>query len=245
MPVVLAVWSVLVVHGSLFAQSPPPDPPPPPPPHEGTAEFSFVGTSGNAESEALGVGGEYIVRNAPWLFRGKVAYVRNESDNELSAESFTGLLRTERKLKERISAFGEYGYLHDLFAGIESRNTINGGVTLAVVRPKPHQLDVDLGIGYAHENRTVGETLSTAQGLLGARYKWEFSENANISDDVAFSFSFSDANDWRMANTIALTAKMTSVFALKVSNNIRYVNAPVQGFETTDSITSIALVAKF
>ena len=35
------------------------------------------------------------------------------------------------------------------------------------------------------------------------------------------------------------------IVSLKVSNVIRYVNAPVEGFETTDTITSVALVAKF
>jgi putative salt-induced outer membrane protein YdiY len=38
---------------------------------------------------------------------------------------------------------------------------------------------------------------------------------------------------------------VTTLFSLKVSNAVRYVNAPAEGFETTDTITSIALVAKF
>ena len=58
-------------------------------------------------------------------------------------------------------------------------------------------------------------------------------------------FSLSEGRDWRYANAVALTAKVTTIFSLKVSNTIRYVNLPVVGFKNTDSITAIALVAKF
>jgi hypothetical protein len=43
----------------------------------------------------------------------------------------------------------------------------------------------------------------------------------------------------------AMTAKLTSVFALKLSNTFRYVHEPVDGFRSSDSITAIALVARF
>ena len=150
-----------------------------------------------------------------------------------------------RTLTERLSAFGEYGYLHDRFAGIESRNTVAGGVSYALVRPQPHQLDVDAGIGYAHESRVEGETLSTAEALLGARYKYRLSDTADVTDDLTFSFSLSDSDDWRTGNAAALTVKIAAIFSLKLSNIVRYVNAPVAGFETTDTLTSVALVAKF
>jgi putative salt-induced outer membrane protein YdiY len=230
-----------------LAQPPAPAPaqPPPPPPQEGTAEFSFVGTTGNAPTSALGLGGEYIARTGPWVFRAKANYVRNESDNELKAEAFKALFRTTRTITDRLSVFGEYGYLHDQFAGIDHRNTIDGGITFALVRPQPHQLDLDVGLGYAHESRVVDEDISTAQALLGARYKYTLSETAEITDDLLFTFSLSESDDWRTSNAAALTVKIASIFSLKLSNIIRYVNAPVVGFETTDTLTSIALVAKF
>jgi putative salt-induced outer membrane protein len=139
--------------------------------------------------------------------RGKVAYVRNDAEDELKAEAFRALVRAGRTLTERLSAFGEYGYLHDRFAGIESRNTVAGGVSYALVRPQPHQLDVDAGIGYAHESRVEGETLSTAEALLGARYKYRLSDTADVTDDLTFSFSLSDSDDWRTGNAAALTVR--------------------------------------
>jgi putative salt-induced outer membrane protein len=240
----LTFFGAVVLSETALAQAQPPASPPPPP-REGTAEFSFVGTSGNASTSALGLGGEYIARPDRWMFRGKVAYVRNESEDELKAENFRGLFRVTRTLDDRLSTFAEYGYLQDRFAGIESRNTIDGGISYALVRPQPHQLDIDVGLGYANENRLVGEPLSTAQALAGGRYRFNLSETAEITDDLAFSFSLSDSADWRTANTASLTVKIATILSLKLSNIIRYVNAPVANFETTDTTTSIALVAKF
>jgi putative salt-induced outer membrane protein YdiY len=43
----------------------------------------------------------------------------------------------------------------------------------------------------------------------------------------------------------AITARLTQLFSLKVSNTVRYSHAPVPGFKHTDTNTSVALVAKF
>ena len=48
-----------------------------------------------------------------------------------------------------------------------------------------------------------------------------------------------------LTNLASVAAKLTTVFALKLSYATRYVNAPAPGIETTDTITSMALVAKF
>jgi putative salt-induced outer membrane protein YdiY len=245
------VWfltlAMLMGYGStlLAQQQQPPPPPPPPPPREGSAEVSFVGTSGNASTNALGLRGEYIVREAPWMFAAKAAYVRNETENVLQAQSFAASFRATRALNERWSVFGQYAYLRDTFAGIEHRNMIDGGVQYAAIRTSPHQLDLEAGIGWANEVRVVGETESSAQAFAGAFYKLKISETAELSDEVRLAASLADSADWRVDNTIALTAKLTTVFSLKVSNLVRYVNDPVPGFETTDTLTSVALVAKF
>jgi hypothetical protein len=46
-------------------------------------------------------------------------------------------------------------------------------------------------------------------------------------------------------NNAKVSAKLTTIFSLKVSNTIRFVNQPVPGFLKTDTVTAIALVAKF
>ena len=92
-----------------FAQATPPAPAPPPPAREGSLEFAYVGTTGNASTETIGLGGELILRPDRWVVRNKAAFVRNESDATLTAESITYLFRAERVLSTRSSAFGDTG----------------------------------------------------------------------------------------------------------------------------------------
>ena len=230
-----------------FAQTPAPAQPPPPPPplREGSAEFAFVGTSGNSSTQTIGAGGEFIYRPAPWELKTTVKYVRNESEDELKAESFLAIFRVQRALTPRLAAYGQYGYQRDRFAGILNRNAVEGGLAYTLVERSPHKLVVDAGLGYAHEDRLTGDDLSTATFATGAAYRLKFSENSELTEEGRFVFSLSDGDDWRYANLVALTAKMTTIFSLKVSNGIRYVHAPVAGFDTTDVITAVALVAKF
>jgi putative salt-induced outer membrane protein YdiY len=193
----------------------------------------------------LGFGGELIFRPAPWETRFKAAYVRNEVDNELKAEPLALGARVQRLIRPRLSAFGQWGYLRDEFAGISARNNVEGGISYVPVDQAPHKLTLDAAVGYTNEQRLVDSDLSSATLVTGGLYTLKFSETSELSEDGRFTFLLSDGGDWRFTNIIALTAKMTTVFSLKLSNNIRYVSAPVVGFETTDSVTAIALVAKF
>jgi putative salt-induced outer membrane protein len=233
---------VMLLPAAARAQAPAPAPPPL---REGTAEFAYVGTSGNSATESIGLGGEYIYRPDPWTFTTKATYVRNKSEEELKAESVDFAFKASRALNPRLSAFGRYGFLHDRFAGIEARNIIEAGLSYALITPAPHSLVVDGSFGYAHESRTVPPDLSDPTAAVGALYKLKLSEAVDVSDDARFSVALSNGDDWRFANIAAVTSKLTTILSLKVSNTVRYVHAPAATFQTTDTITAVALVAKF
>jgi putative salt-induced outer membrane protein len=237
----LLVYAALAVSRAASAQAPPP----PPPMREGSAEFAFVGTSGNSSTQSIGIGGDVVVRPAPWEGRLKANYVRNESDDQLKAQAFVLTARALRAINPRLSAYGQYGYQRDRFAGIRHRNVVEGGLAYALVRQAPHALLVDAGLGYANERRLIGSNLSTATLGAGGLYTLKISPTSDLTEDGHFVFSLSQGDDWRYLNTVALAARVTTLLSLKVSNTIRYVNMPVFGFKSTDALTSIALVAKF
>ncbi len=96
-----------------------------------------------------------------------------------------------------------------------------------------------------NEKRLIGDDISTATAFVGERDKLKLSANADITDDARFNFSLSNGDYWRFNNLLAVNAKLVSILSLKASNVVRYVNAPVTGFDSTETITSIAVVAKF
>jgi putative salt-induced outer membrane protein YdiY len=242
----LSLCVLLCLPLPLFAQAPAaPAAPPPPPKQEGSAEFAFVGTTGNASTQTIGLNGGLIVRPGQWVVTNKAAFIRNESESELTAQSFGYLFRAARTISPRLSAFGEYAYFRDAFAGIAHRNALVGGVSYKIVDLPKHLFFADAGLGYVNERRLAGEDVSSATWSLGAGYKWKISETAEFTEDFRMTGLFADASDWRILQAAAVTARLTKLFSLKVSNTIRYSHAPVPGFRDTDTNTSVALVAKF
>jgi putative salt-induced outer membrane protein YdiY len=231
---------LLLLPASAFAQAPEP-----PPAREGTAEFAFVSTTGNASTQTLGLSGEVIFRPDTWVVRNRTVFVRSESEDILAAESFLNLFRTEKALSSRLSAFGEYSYFRDEFAGVDHRNTLIAGPAYKLVNLPDHVLVVDAGFGYLNEQRLVGDDVSSGTYGFGSGYKWRISPTAEFSDDLRYTGTFAEAEDWRLANVASLTTQITTIFSLKLSNIVRYVNLPVEGFKDTDTTTSVALVAKF
>ena len=242
--VCLAAWLLALCPALALAQAAPPAPPPPPA-HEGSVEFAFIGTTGNSSTETIGLGGEVILRPTLWVVKNKAAFVRNETNSEPTAESFQYLFRTERVLTSRASAFGEYTYFHDEFAGIAHRNAVVGGIAYKLIDLPSQKLSVDAGLGYLNEHRLRGPDVSSGTYSFGGAWAWKISPTAELSDDVRFTGTFAASDDWRVANIVAISARITSLFSLKASNTIRFANVPVPGFKSTDTNTAIALVAKF
>lgn len=217
----------------------------PPPEREGSAEFAFVGTTGNSSTQTIGLGGEFIYRPSPWETRLKMAYVRNEAEDELKAQAFVLSLRAQREIRPRLAGFGQYGYQRDRFAGILDRNAVEAGLAYSLVQQAPHTLVVDAALGYANEQRVSGDNLSTATLAGGGLYTLKISDSSVLTEDGHLVFALADASDWRYTNSLALTAKVSTMFSLKLSNMIRYLNLPVAGFKNSDAVTAVALVAKF
>lgn len=237
------VLVVLTLAGSAAAQTPPADEPPPR--WERKAEVSFVATSGNTDTSTAGLGASMIWRPSPWTTEAKVAFVRSEAQEVETARSLAADLRQARNLSPRVDIFGRYGFLSDEFAGIDARNTIDGGVGYKLLLGPVHTLRLDAGLGYSREDRVTGDDLSFALINLGPAYKFKISENADITDAAIWTRSLDEGEDWRFNNALALTAAISRIFSLKAQHELKHANAPVPGFEKTDTLMSVALVAKW
>ncbi len=177
-----------------LAQTPPTPPPPPPPEREGSAEFAFVGTTGNSSTQTISLGGELIYRPSPWETKVKVSYVRNQTEDELRAQAFALTIRGQRPIQERLSAYGQYGYQRDRFGGHSrperrrGRHRLPHGSSQA-----PHKLIVDGGLGYANEQRLIGNRHCRSATLGGGvLYTLKISDTSELSEDAHLVFSLSD-----------------------------------------------------
>lgn len=214
-------------------------------PWSGSAELSFVSTSGNTDTESLGFGFEIAYKPGVWTTEAKLGYLRAESDGVLTAEKLTGLLGLRRSLSERFDLYARTTFLQNEFAGVDSNWGIEAGGIYKALTGDRHFLDLSAGLGYTSEDRVSGESLEFAMATLGAAYKWKISESTDFTNDFGFVYDFEDSDNWRIANTTAVAAAINKLFSLKVSYALNYQNEPALGFEERDAVTSVALVAKF
>lgn len=219
--------------------------PPPPPALEGSAEFSFVGTTGNASTRSVGAGLSLTGRHDAWTFTSKSAFIRTEDNNAVKAQSFSVASQAARALSPRLSLTARHEYKRDRFAGIQHRNTAQAGVSFDAYESAKHTLVLKGGAGYANEQRQAGTDLSTAIGTAGLAYKFVISATATFENEAATEFSLTDSRDQQLNNVASLAAQLNSTLSLKLKHTTRWVKTPVPGFRKTDTITAIALVAKF
>ena len=219
--------------------------PAPPPRHEESFEASYVGVSGNASSNTFGLGADIIARPDSWIFRHKASFVQNESKDVIIAKAIEYAGRAQKTLNARASAFGEYGFFRDRFAGIVPRHTVTAGVALSAFKTDRQSLALDLGAGYFNETRLASETLSSGSYVVGSAYRANLSETAALVDDIKLIGLFQASDNWRLEHTVAVTSKLAAGLSLKVSHAVRFANIPAPGFKKTDSVSAVTIVAKF
>jgi putative salt-induced outer membrane protein len=222
-----------------------PAPPPPPPAFEGSAELSYVGTTGNSETQSLGAGTVLTFRPGEWTLTNKMAIVRNEDNGTVRAQSSSISTQAGRHVTPRLSVVGSHAWSRDRFAGIRNRNAVEGGLTFDAIATERHSLLLEGGVGYATEQRLTGADVSSAIGTSGAAYKLAISDTASFENEARAVFSLEDGRDQRLTNVASLSARLNSLLSLKATHTTRWVRRPAPGFKTTDMITAVALVAKF
>jgi len=240
----LAAGLLLACPISGFAGEPP-APPGPPPVWSGKAEASFVSTTGNTDVQTIGAGLEVDYKKDVWNGLAKGAFVQGKTDGVTTARSIAGELRVARNLSPRFELFVQDDYFKNEFAGIDQRISGEGGAAYSVVKTPAQELKLQAGVGYTRENRAVGEDKKFASGQAGLLYKVKLSATTDLSEELSYVESFKDSSDWRLANTFSVSVAINKIFSLKASHNLAYLNEPVPGFGKTDTITSVALVAKF
>jgi putative salt-induced outer membrane protein YdiY len=167
----------------------------------------------------------------------------------VSAQSFTYRGAAVRAITPRFSAYGEYRYLRDLFAGLRQQHLAYLGLATSVLKNDRADLAIRTAVGGMLEHRTTTPALRAPAYGVGVIYKFKISSAAEIHGDLLGIGRFDARNDWRLAHTVELTATLTRLFALRVGHAVRYVNLPVPSGgaasrPTTDTTSTVSLVLR-
>ncbi|MEP6995753.1 MAG: DUF481 domain-containing protein, partial [Acidobacteriota bacterium] len=192
--------------GAILAQTPecpcPVPPPGPPPPWTGSAEFSYLSTSGNSTTSSLGGGLQLFYKPLPWTIGLDVHYLHSSADHVETSEQFKGALKGTRDLTAEIDVYARGSYLRDTFAGLDSLVSIDGGAGYKLLKGPVHLLRAEAGFGYSWENQVpTGIDRNYANARFGLGYKWVFSKTAQFSNDFGVLLDLADTNNWIINDT--------------------------------------------
>lgn len=235
-PLSSAVVLVLAVTVPLAAQD---EVAPPPPPFQFQASLGFVNVSGNTEITTLNVGEKVIWTMTPVILTQTFSTIYGKTDGETSASTWTGNVRMDYALSERVSLFVLGGYERNRFAGISSRFEETAGVGFRVLKGPRDILETEAGISFIQERTTTDLDDTFSAGRAAALFKHYFNKSSYFQQTAEALPNLEDSDDLRLNSETSLIAPLSGNIALKLAYAIRFDNQPQPGFEKTDrSFTS-------
>lgn len=177
---------------------------------------------------------------------GLLSDAERAADLTPNAKHIGGEARYDRYVSKVDSLYLLVGGLTDTFAGYDLRTHEQLGYAHKFSVGDSSELDAEVGFDVAQENYVDGVDPASAN-IFAARVQVHashtFGESFALSDTVEAYENVLDTKDFRLLNSAELTAKLSDVFSLKVSNTLTFDNVPVEGFQSLDDVTLVTLVA--
>jgi putative salt-induced outer membrane protein len=215
------------------------------PPTKLSLGLSYLATSGNSSSQTAGL--DFLFKHAfdPWGLEVSANFLRADQEGRLTAKKLAVGVRGTRALDADLDLFVMGSYLQDPFAGLDPRLLAAGGITYKFLKGPEHELAFDVGLTWTKDDLVGDGSNSYAGALASARYGWNISKTAKLTEDLSFFPSFKDTSNWRVESKTGVQASLSAATALKLTYGARYANRPVAGFGKTDTQTAVSLVINF
>jgi putative salt-induced outer membrane protein YdiY len=219
--------------------------PQPPPTWKLDAELSASATGGNTSTRALGAAAIAGHRSKPATTDARLTFLTSEAGGVTLARAVTAQGRHARRLSERAEVFGRADYVRDLFAGIEHRSHVEGGLARIAAPTAQQSWSAALGIGVTIEDRLDAPQLEFATATAALAFNWTPRPGTAIRGETTLVMDVEAAQNWRTTNALAATVTLTRLLALRASQAFEYRRQPVPTFRRTDLRTTVAFVFTF
>ncbi|MDH3631054.1 MAG: DUF481 domain-containing protein [Gammaproteobacteria bacterium] len=210
---------------------------------KGEGELGFTSTSGNSDTENLNARLAVSRESDQWKHTASLDSIKNETDDETSADSQVIKARSEYKLGEKSYAFGQLRLEDDEFSGFEYQRTLTFGAGSRFIENDKHLLDASVGLGYRSlKDRETGDTEEDNIVTAGVKYEYKISETAIFNQAILIEDG--DENTYTESDT-SLKMKIEGNLAAKISYLIKRNSEVPSGIDKSDKITTVSLVYAF
>ncbi|MBF0444462.1 MAG: DUF481 domain-containing protein [Magnetococcales bacterium] len=211
------------------------------------AEFSYVTTSGNSDSQNLALKNslEYQMSEKIKL-KWDVRALRGESDGTLSSESYATSLRADYDYSKALFLFVVAGWEKDEFSGIKSKIYVGPGAGYNILSGPKHTLAAEAGVNYVQEEFTDDTDNNYANGRLFTKYGYQFNKKSKFAQTLEYLYDFDNTDNYNVNSETSVTTAFTDIFSLKIGYTVKYDNEPLSAaFKKTDSVLAATLLANF
>ncbi|HEX4825741.1 MAG TPA: DUF481 domain-containing protein [Candidatus Polarisedimenticolaceae bacterium] len=243
-------------------------------PWSDAAEFGLVMTSGNSEGTNFALSNKFKYTWTKAEFTCDLAALRTESRNRdienvggvlvvtdtttVTAENYVFGAKYSRNITDRLYWYVGAGWYRNVFAGIDQRYLVSGGIGYTFIKSPRHLLKGEIGFDGTHEEPVFTDSTDYAALRGTVNYEFKFGEKSKLTEDLNAVENLDTTSAWRANSITAITASMNEWLALKFSYTVIYQNEPptkpisaagfpdvIYTFEKTDTILTAALVINF
>jgi len=224
-----------------------PCPEEPPPGWRTSIGLGLAFTDGNTNTEnvnlAFDVAHDPKRRN---VFKADGLWIRNKTDDELSASRSAFGVRDEYTVSGRAFVFAEVRHQRDQFKELTYLITPLAGLGYHLVDTDDVRLTVDGAAGGGFEKLEGRDSTSDGTFKLGQGLSWQISGSAKLTQSAWGLWKFSDTSDSYYHVEVALSTSVTSFLEVKLSLVDDYKNEPASADLEKNDVAFLAnLVMKF
>ncbi len=211
------------------------------------SELGILLAHGNSDSEswnAKEIAGWNLHEIHLFKFTGR--YLQTKTNGVENARFWSGGLRYDRSLNQRLGIFIGEMIESDKYAGFNQKYNSDLGAKYFLIQETKLNCHIELGYRYTVENQLTG----TQNKLHYLRGYTEVLKHFNEFVSTQFWFEYlpnlTIASDYQMNSELSITAALNQIFSIKSGYLLRYDNLPAPGaLAKTDSLFTTALVAKY
>jgi len=226
----------------------------------GKGQLGFVASQGNTQGKSANAAIDLNYLSGLWKHSLDLTSLYGESAGIVSAERWSAMWQSNRKISADAYAFGSLRYEHDMFDGFQYQGSGALGVGYTLIHSKTTTLSTQVGAGYmvsrpetltslalTNPTRTFIERIPQASeryaiGTLGVNYERILTSTTSVSDKLLVN---AGSVNTLVTNDLAFTVKVSTQLALSLGYHIQDNTHPAAGIQHLDSTETVNLVYAF
>jgi putative salt-induced outer membrane protein len=217
-------------------------------PWTSSAELGYVTTSGNTNTSSLNAKIDTAYEIEKWKHTGHAETLQSRTRNdttgqdEKTADKSLLTYQADYKFTELNYALGLLSYETDKFSGFEYQAKAVVGYGRKIIINEDMILKLELGPGDRRFKPDNAPRDDDAFIYLAAKYGWQISPTSKFTQDLTANYG-DKQDEWK--SITALSAKVNSSLAMKLSFTVKYLDVVPAGSDRYDRETAVTLVYAF